>query len=32
MPLCIKYDMDKGEITQANIYFETDMLKMQRQG
>lgn len=28
VPLCIKYDVKNGKITRANIYFETDALRM----
>ncbi|MDG6907726.1 MAG: ester cyclase [Nitrososphaerota archaeon] len=30
IPLLIKYDVKNGKITRANIYFETDVLRMQR--
>jgi predicted ester cyclase len=30
VPLCIKYDVKNGKIARANIYFETDTLRMQR--
>ena len=28
VPLCVKYDVKNGKITRANIYFETDALRM----
>ena len=29
VPLCVKYDVKDGKISRANIYFETDALRMQ---
>ncbi len=28
VPLCMKYDVKNGKLTRANIYFETDALRM----
>jgi predicted ester cyclase len=30
IPLLIKYEVNDGKITRANVYFETDALRMQR--
>jgi len=30
VPLCVKYDVNDGKISRANIYFETDALRTQK--